>query len=307
MQDVPKHDELMWSTLEAVKSLGGSATISEISATVIELLNIPEAVQNLSHKTDSRSKLECRLAWVRTYLKNGGLLNNSERGVWTVTAEGEQIPTRDAPAIVKAFKEKFTEKQALERERRKNSRTPPGQEDHKRDRERDQEADQDPFFSTDDDGEAEEDWKQTLLNALLTMAPDAFERLAARVLRESGFHTVRVTGRSGDGGIDGTGVLEINLITFSVAFQCKRYKGSVGAPKVRDFRGGVTGQFEKGLLITTGSFTGEAQKEAVNPGAMVIDLVDGERLCDLLKELELGVKTERVERITVDAAWFGAV
>ena len=113
------------------------------------------------------------------------------------------------------------------------------------------------------------------------MEPGAFERLCQRVLRESGFTRVEVTGRSGDGGIDGAGVLRGDL----VRFQCKRHAGSVGAPAIRDFRGEVVGLSDKGLFITTGAFTKEAQREAVRDGAPTIDLIDGSELCILLKDL----------------------
>jgi restriction system protein len=69
------------------------------------------------------------------------------------------------------------------------------------------------------------------------LKPDAFERLAQRILREAGFTKVQVTGKSGDGGIDGIGILRVNLVSFVVLFQCKRYKNSVGSGSVRDFRG----------------------------------------------------------------------
>jgi restriction system protein len=160
------------------------------------------------------------------------------------------------------------------------------------------------------DGETEEEeeeeeeiglsWKEQLLEALLALEPNAFERLCQRVLRESGFVKVEVTGRSGDGGIDGTGVLRLNLLSFQVLFQSKRYRGSVGASVVRDFRGAMVGRADKGLIITTGTFTAEARREATRDGAPAIDLVDGEALCDLLKSLRIGVKVETVESVTVD-------
>src|SRR5207244_2458619 len=69
--------------------------------------------------------------------------------------------------------------------------------------------------------------------------PPAFERLCQRLLREEGFIKVEVTGHSGDGGIDGIGILRVSMLAFPVFFQCKRYKGSVGAGAVRDFRGAM--------------------------------------------------------------------
>ncbi len=136
------------------------------------------------------------------------------------------------------------------------------------------------------------------------MPPAAFERLAQRLLREAGFVRVEVTGRSGDGGIDGIGVLQMQLLSFQVFFQCKRYRGSVGAAAVRDFRGAMVGRTDKGILITTGYFTEDARREATRDGAPALDLIDGDRLCDLIKTYGLGVSTRQVDEVTVDPRWF---
>lgn len=137
--------------------------------------------------------------------------------------------------------------------------------------------------------------------------PSAFERLAQRLLREAGFVKVEVTGRSGDGGIDGLGVLRLNLLSFQVLFQCKRYSGSVGPSTIRDFRGAMVGRSDKGLFITTGTFTAEARREATRDGAPPIELIDGDHLCDLLKNLSIGVRTEMVERVTIDTSWLASL
>ena len=137
--------------------------------------------------------------------------------------------------------------------------------------------------------------------------PDAFERLAQRLLRESGFTKVEVRGKTGDGGIDGVGVLRVNLVSFQVYFQCKRWAGSVGAREIRDFRGALQGRADKGLFITTGTYTTQASDEATRDGAIAIDLIDGNRLVELLKDLKLGVSTEQVEKVTVDVDWFQGI
>jgi restriction system protein len=152
-----------------------------------------------------------------------------------------------------------------------------------------------------------DEWRDRLLNVIQSMPPDGFERLCQRVLRESNFTRVEVTGKSGDGGIDGIGVLRINLISFHVFFQCKRYKGSVGASAIRDFRGAMIGRTDKGLFITTGTFTPEAKREATRDGAPVLDLIDGDQLCSILKGLSLGVATEQIEAIKIDAEWFTSI
>jgi restriction system protein len=160
-----------------------------------------------------------------------------------------------------------------------------------------------------DSGADDSGWIEALLQVLRTMDPAAFERLAQRLLRESGFVKVEVTGKSGDGGIDGSGVLRMNLISFQVLFQCKRYQGSVSAGTVRDFRGAMQGRADKGLIITTANFTAEARKEATRDGAPSIDLIDGESLCQLLKEKELGVRVRPVvtEEVTILPEFFDEI
>ena len=159
--------------------------------------------------------------------------------------------------------------------------------------------------SEDDAPEPEENWKSSLLAVLGAMSPDAFERLSQRLLREAGFTRVDVRGKSGDGGIDGVGVLRVNLVSFQIYFQCKRWKGSVGAKEIREFRGALQGGADKGLFITTGHFTSHASDEATRAGAIAIDLIDGDRLCDLLKDNRLGV--EIVERVEVQSDWFKGI
>lgn len=143
-------------------------------------------------------------------------------------------------------------------------------------------------------------WQDRLLECLLQMKPPAFERLCQKILKDSGFIKVEVTGRSGDGGIDGIGVLRLNLLSFHVFFQCKRWKGSVGASVIRDFRGAMVGRADKGLVMTTGTFSTDARREATRDGAPAIDLVDGETLCELLKGLKIGVSIQKVEHVLVE-------
>ena len=154
----------------------------------------------------------------------------------------------------------------------------------------------------------EESWRQVLLERLLRLSPAAFERLAQRLLRESGFVEVKVTGRSGDGGIDGVGIVRLGgLLGFPVLFQCKRYQGSVSPGVVRDFRGAMMGRSDRGLIITTGTFSREAKAEATRDGAPPIDLVDGEQLLDKLKELRLGVTVRMIEQVSVVPEFFDEI
>ena len=216
----------------------------------------------------------------------GDALVNSSRGVWALTETGAAITRLDE---TRAIHENVN---LEERERARAKRQAAKM------------AETDIVETADDGPEEAEDWKSVLLALLGAMSPDAFERLSQRLLREAGFTKVEVRGKSGDGGIDGVGVLRVNLVSFQIYFQCKRWKGSVGSKEIRDFRGALQGRADKGLFITTGHFTSQASDEATRDGAIAIDLIDGDRLCDLLKENDLGVETEMIERVRIQSDWF---
>ena len=269
---VPSFDELMWPTLEALKKSGGSASNQELLTQVIQIMNLPDEVQNLPHGNGPRTEVEYRLLWARTYLKKVGAIESSERGIWSITPSGRSVTAAEIKSIVVRV-----------REMSRKPSVPVNQD----------------ATEIPDQGSADESWRDQLLLILQAMPPDAFERLSQRILRESGFIKVEVKGKSGDGGIDGIGVLRINLLSFQVFFQCKRYKDNVGAGAIRDFRGAMVGRTDKGLFITTGRFTPDAKREATRDGAPQIELIDGEQLCELLKSLNLGLKTEMVEHVSV--------
>jgi restriction system protein len=291
--DVPPYHELLLPALQAVGELGGSASIGEIVETVIKREGFTDAQQAVLHNDGPETEIGYRLAWARTYLKGMGLLTNSSRGVWALTDEGTALLT-DPSATDDQRSEQILELRARYlTEMRMARKTRP------------QEADE----SDDGQPSPERSWKEQLLEQLMTMPPDAFERLARRLLREADFDSVNVTGQSGDGGIDGLGVYRLGLVSFPVFFQCKRYRGSVSPSAVRDFRGAMAGRGDKGLLITTGTFTADAKKEATRDGAPPIDLIDGDRLCELLKRYDLGVQTttRTVEDVAIDPAFFADI
>lgn len=285
-ETVPKYYELMNPLLQALKGLGGSGSNEEIFEKVSELLNLPEEVLSLPHKPekDSRSEVEYRLAWARTYLKKCGIIDNSSRGVWAITPEGKSV-------------EEVEPKDVIQKVREINSNK------------KDVNIDIENGTKIDEESEEEELWRSNLHHLLTTeLEPDAFERLVKRLLRESGFVQVEVSNRGSDGGIDGTGIMKLGgLLSFHVVFQCKRYQGSVSSPQIRDFRGAMIGRADKGLFVTTGTFTRDAIKEATRDGAPPIELVDGTQLADMLKDLELGVKTRMVESISIDENWFKSI
>jgi restriction system protein len=285
MNQVPRYFELMQPVIQTLKELGGSGSIEEIDEQVVQLLGLPEVVASQPHNPEksSATELQYRLAWARTYLKKYGLIENSSRGVWAIVPDKRHIETIDAQEIVRVVREQSR----ANREARKRELA----EDE---------------IDVDDLPEEVQSWREQLHRVLTQkIDPAAFERLAMRLLRECGFIHVEVTGKSGDGGIDGRGIVRLSgILSFHVIFQCKRYQGAVTAGHIRDFRGAMVGRADKGLFITTGTFTRDAVKEATRDGAPPIDLIDGDLLADKLKELQLGVKTEVVEKIEIDETWY---
>jgi len=274
--------------LKALFELGGSGSIDEIYEKVLELENIDENTSSIIHNAEksNQTELAYRLAWARTYLKKYGFLENSKRGVWTLTQLAKEKKTVSPKKVVKMVREQH--KGASAQKEKENGKIE---------------------LEENDSPEEIQGWKEELHHILTKdIEPDAFERLTQRLLRESGFVQVEVTGRTGDGGIDGKGIAKIHgFMSFHVIFQCKKYQGSVSAGAMRDFRGAMVGRADKGLFITTGTFTSSAVKEATRDGAPPIDLVDGDQLADKLKELQLGITTEMIEKVTVDKDWFTSI
>ena len=277
---VPSYESFYEPTFQALRELGGSASVEELNRKTIELMNLTEDQISVVHR-GTITKVEYRLAWARTDLKRCGYIVNTARAIWTMTALGssvDSIKQKEILDTLRSISPKKSKKKEFD----------------------DTNGDQPQL-----DMGGESDWQSDVLNELLALSPSSFEKFAQLLLRESGFIEVKVTGKTADGGIDGNGIIRFaELVSFPVVFQCKRYTGSVSAEQIRNFRGAMQGRAEKGLVITTGTFTQHAYKEATRDGAPVIDLVDGDLLVKKIKELRLGVKIEMVEKITVDHDWF---
>ena len=278
--DLPSFQSYFWPAIESLRARGGSATIEELEDDVAANLHMTDELRAVPHGNGYRTQFEYELGWVRTYLKKAGLAANSERGVWSLTDGGESV----SEAEVQLVPNRVRELDRAERGKRADRLAAESGED------------QEPLS-----------WGDHLLEKLLSIRPDAFERLCQRLLRESGFTRVEVTGRTGDGGIDGIGTLRVNLVSFHVLFQCKKWRGGVGAKEVRDFRGAMIGRADKGLIVTTGHFTADARREASRDGAPAIDLVDGEAVCGLLKDLRLGVHVAQVEQVSIVDSFFESI
>jgi restriction system protein len=249
---------------------------------VAEILQVPNVAFDDLNKSGV-SRFENDVAWARAYLVAAEYIDKTRRGVWTLTEKGRHAVTLSGDEVQELVRQVQRQRSGSSEEATTSGE--PGND------------------QATNDVVVVRSYRDRLLGLLSALPPSGFERLCQRLLRESGFQDVSVTGRSGDGGIDGIGTLQVNaFVSFKVLFQCKRWKGAVGPAQVRDFRGAMMGRADKGVIITTGAFSADAHREAVRDGVPPIELIDGESLVDLLEQLELGL----VPRTTfdVDFAFF---
>ena len=264
--------------ISALRQLGGSARADEVCNAIAETLNLSDDVLDKQLK-NGESRFKNQVHWARFYLAKTGYIDSSRRGVWALTEKGqscselteEQLREIIQEVQAKTAKPKISKDQSQSVVNEAESPLP---------------------------GSMCGGSREQLLSILKSLSPSGFERVCQRLLREAGFEKVEVTGRSGDGGIDGNGVLQLNsFVSFQVLFQCKRYEGSVTASQVRDFRGAMMGRAEKGIILTTGTFTADAKREAARDGVQPIELVDGDKLVEMFEQLELGMKPRTVYEV----------
>ncbi len=264
----PQFVRFFQPVLDALKELGGSGRPDEVVDFIIEKLSLSEKERN-EMIPSGELRLTKNVNWARFYLARAGFIDASTRGVWTLTNSG-RTANLSHDAALQIFNDVHKQFSSDKKQKKVDS---------EKNKPNEVEVSEDV------------DHRTELMTILLGLSPEGFERLCQRLLRESGFEKVEITGRSGDGGIDGIGVLQVNpFVSFKVLFQCKRYKGSVVPSQVRDFRGTMQGRADKGIILTTGTFTTEAKKEASRDGVPPIELVDGDKLMDMFEKLELGVR-----------------
>lgn len=263
----PKFTRFFRPILKLLIESGGTSTPAEIVDRSIEIANISESEQEAVNK-NGQSRIKNQVHWARQYLVWDGYLDSSRRGIWGLTDRGRKVDVNSLDPL-EVFKN--VQKTRLQTKQSQILTTPL--------------VDEPPPIELE-----EQDHRTQLIDLIRSVSSGGFERLSQRLLRESGFQHVTVTGRAGDGGIDGIGTLQVNpFVSFNVLFQCKRYQGAVTPSQVRDFRGAMMGRADKGIILTTGTFTLEAKKEARRDGVPPIELVDGDALIDMFERLELGL------------------
>jgi restriction system protein len=265
--------------LKILKEMGGAGITSEVIDSVIEYLKISESEVEKTIPS-GQSRVKNRIQWARMYLTKAGYIDSKVRGTWKLTDKGfaATLSDNDIMELFKTVQANFNKKEDFTSKASSKK-------------------------IEDEVATDEEEYSHNLLSIIQNLSPSGFERICKRLLTECGFQSVQITGKSGDSGIDGIGLLEINdLVTFKVLFQCKRYRESVGSSQIRDFRGAMQGRADKGIILTTGRFTKEAKNEAIRDGVPPIELVDGEKLIELFEKFEIGLKPKTV--YDIDLSFF---
>ncbi len=284
----PKFIQYFQPVLEGLRDLGSSAKPREVYAWIAERQTIPKDEIEGTTK-GGQSKFENKIGWARFYLAKGGMIDTEQRGVWVLTEKGRKtnLSHDEAYTLFKSIHGGFVREDGEIGEV-----------------ETEKSVDQADASAPDEKTYLNQDAVQEELVLLLRGITDkGFEELCARLLRHIGFENLKVTGQTGDHGIDGEGFLLINrFVRIKVMFQCKRYTGTVGEKEIRDFRGAIQGRAERGIFLTTGTFTKRAREEAARENAVAIEVVDIDRLLELLIEESLGVKETKA--LTIDRDFF---
>ncbi|MGH7863604.1 MAG: restriction endonuclease [Candidatus Binataceae bacterium] len=273
----------MGPILDALRELGGSGKPREVCDLIAERQGLSDKKLEETLKS-GQTRYYNQVHWARQYLVWEALLDGSTRGVWSLTPIG-YMTSLDTATAHKVFL-KWVKVHASARKKTEEDRN-------------------ESPVPTEVEVVADTDHKFLLLELLKKVTPEGFERICARLLRESGFEKVTVTGGPKDEGIDGLGILQVNpFVSFKVLFQCKRYKGPVSRAQVGDFRNAMLGRADKGIIITTSTFTADARREADRDGAPPVELVDGEKLVEMFERANLGLKQRVVYEL--DHAFFAS-
>jgi restriction system protein len=284
----PQFVKYFGPVLAALQQLGGSGRPDEVRSVIAQTLKLSEEEQSEPLPNKAQPRFDNQVHWARFYLSKAGLLDSSTRGVWALSESGRAALPLGSAEARKVFREVSSTFAKTKVGKARSGETSPAE---------------DVTPPPSDGAPVQQNYRDEIEQKLQALSAGAFERFCQRLLRESGFQEVSVTGRSGDGGIDGIGILQVNaLVSFKVLFQCKRYTGSVTVAHVRDFRGAMMGRADKGIILTTGSFTADARKEAIRDGVPAIELVDGDKLVGMLEQLELGLKPRTTYE--VDSGFF---
>jgi restriction system protein len=271
---LPTYRELMYPVLRAVGDLGGSAQSREITDRVVEMIQATEEQLALTYPNRPKSVLIDRIHWACSYAKLGAALDRPQRGLYVLTTEGREIlslPQAEADARLLEMDRRVRAAQV----RRRGELN----------------ADEDDPLE-DETLSEDSTWTDVLLDRLHRLTPEGFEEFVMYLLRAFELELTRVGG-TGDQGIDGIGIAPLSPVLSSrVAVQAKRYDptSTIGREVVALFqRDASAAGAERAVLVTIGRFS-EPARRAATTATPTVDLIDGEKLCELVRQKDIGLR-----------------
>lgn len=286
--NVPEVVRFIPRILATLREMNGVAKAGAVKAAVVQAISEAGEPVNDQMLSSGVPKYQNDIYWARMYLVNAGLLEPSKvagHGVWKLTQGGWLSPLDMSTAAAIYYKTASSSSQGSKNKDEADLPAPSG-DDHQQDL------------------EGTVNWQVQLKAVLWSLSDQGFEHLCAAIMTANGLDQIKVTGKSGDKGIDGMGLMYLDdagLISIRVAWQCKRYTNTtVGSAEVRNFRGSLDHKTDHGIIFSTSTFTAEAMKESVALGKAPVRLVPLDELIEMLRKLKLGVVSEP-EPAVVDA------
>jgi restriction system protein len=290
---IPKFNQMYKEFLDAISD-GEAHPFKEICDKLARTFNISDEERNIFLASGRQRKFDSYVSWTRAYLKAAGLIIFPQATFSQITDEGKKVLLENPEKIDGRYLKRY--------ESYRNFIAPKAKK---------KAADQlsaIPYFSTPPSeiigtafSEINKSLIQELLSEILNKPPGFFEKLVVDLLVKMGYGSGIVTGKVGDGGIDGL-IAEDKLGFSSICIQAKRYdtKTVIGSPEIQRFKGAILDKTEKGLFVTTAKFSSGAIDYAKEKH---IVLIGGEKLARLMIEYDIGVstyETYKLKKINVE-------
>jgi restriction system protein len=278
---MPPQKDIDLPLLKALVAAGGKAPARDVYKAVEEFFPQLTDADRSETLPSGGSRWTNRIQWVRQALVDRGELTGAGRGIWAVTDKGRERLARELKCLPDTAASHGSG-ESLQSEALASSEAAVAD------------------FPVNLEELAEDyaaAFERKILQELMDREPSEFEVFANKLLTVYGFRRMKVTNEhtAPDGGIDGNGELKVGLATMRAAFQCKRWRGSVGRPEIDKFRGAIQGGFEHGYFFTTSTFSSEARLASIRDGAVPIFLFDGHEIVQIMIDKGLGVGHRPIE------------
>ena len=277
---MPQQRDIDLPLLRALVRLGGQAPARDVYNEVDKFFPQLTDADRSESLPSGGSRWTNRIQWVRQALVDRGELTSAGRGIWAITDRGRARLERETQVSTPASHdatESLPSEALVSLDAAAAAPFPVNLE------------------------ELAENYaaafERKVLQELMDREPNEFEAFASKLLTAYGFRKMKVTNvrTAPDGGIDGSGEIKVGLATMRAAFQCKKWRGSVGRPEIDIFRGAIQGQFELGYFFTTSTFSGEARHASIRDGAVPIFLFDGHEIAQIMIDKGLGIGRRPIE------------